>query len=89
MNTFVNKIKPLKTMHTKLSTVYAPVSAPVPAPVPVPVSAPVPAPVSAPVPAPFAAPVPAPVSDFPLSVQDIPLSDFHQSSDFPFVVSDI
>ena len=81
MNTFVNKIKPLKTMHTKLSTV----SAPVPAPVSAPVSAPVPAPVSATV----LAPVPVPVSDFPSTVQDIPLSDFHQSSDFPFLVPDI
>lgn len=80
MNTFVNKIKPLKTMHTKLSTVSAPVSAPVPAPVPAPVAAPVPAPVSAPVPAPVLAPVPVPVSDFPLTVQDF---------DFPFFVPDI
>ena len=66
MNTFVNKIKPLKTMHTKLSTV----SAPVPAPVSAPVSAPVPAPVSAPV----LAPVPVPVSDLLYTVSDFPSS---------------
>ena len=84
MNTFVNKIKPLKTIQTKLSTV----SAPVPAPVSVPVPAPVSVPVSAPVPA-SVSDLLYTVSDFPLPVQDIPLSDFHQSSDFPFVVSDI
>ena len=85
MNTFVNKIKPLKNNAHEI--IYGLRSGPVTvsAPVPAPVIAPVPAPVSAPV----IAPVPVPVSDFPLTVQDIPLSDFHQSSDFPFVVSDI
>ena len=63
MNTFVNKIKPLKTMHTKLSTVSAPVPAPVPAPVSAPVLAPVPVPVSD---------LLYTVSDFPLPVPDIP-----------------
>ena len=75
MNTFVNKIKPLKIMHTKLSTVSAPVPAPVSAPVPAPVSAPV------------LAPVPVPVSDLLYTVSDFPLTV--QDFDFPFFVPDI